>query len=255
MADLFQGQTMTEAYRFISGGAAYTFTYSFQPDLVIFNNTTDWTGTAGGIPRSFWFRDQTAAASSFQQQVIDSAAGASFNFLNIGTNGFTVADTSGGVPSFRATISAVSQADPCVVTTAAAHGYQTGQHVRITDLGSDMPTARGMDQINNNRYLIVVLSSTTFSLQDPVTGEDVDSTSFTAYVSGGRVNLETRVLALNNPQVSPYDVTPYVSNPFEFDPIEYKLTVGTQIMGNDGDEFLMEVFKWGNYVNLGDLGA
>ena len=44
-------------------------------------------------------------------------------------------------------------------------------------------------------------------------------------------------------------------SPYEYDPIEYKLTVGTQVMGDDGDVFLIEVFKWGNYVNLGDLGA
>ena len=255
MADLFEGQTMTEAYQFTSGGAEYTFTYGFQPDMVIFNNLSDWTATAAGLPRSFWFRNQTTAARAYQQQVIDSAAASSFNFLDSATNGFTVADTSGGVPAFRASISGVTQADPCVVTTSAVHGYQTGQIVRITDLGSDMPTARGMEQLNNNRYKIVVLSTTTFSLQDPVSGEDIDSTAYTAWVSGGRVVLETRVLSLNNPQVSPYDVTPYTGNPYKYDPIEYKLTVGTQVMGNDGDIFLMEVFKWGRYVDLGDIGA
>lgn len=255
MADLFLGQTCTEAYRFISGAAAHTFTFGFQPDMVIFNNLTQWTGTAAGLPRSFWFRNQTTAAHAYQQQVIDSAAGASFNFLDSATNGFTVADTSGGVPEFRALIAGVSQANPCVVTTVAAHGLQTDQIIRITDLGSDIPTARGMDQINNNRYRITVLSTTTFSLQDPVSGEDIDSTSFTAWVSGGRIVAETRVLALNNPQVDPYAVTPYVPNPYLYNEIEYKLTVGTQVMGNDGDVFLIEVFKWGNYVNLGDLGA
>lgn len=255
MADLFQGQTMTEAYRFISAGTAHTFTFNFQPDMVVFNNLTQWTGTAGGLPRSFWFRDQTTAAHAYQQQVIDSAAAQSFNFLDTATNGFTVADTDGGVPSFRASISGVTQADPCVVTTSAAHGYQTNQIIRITDLGSDMPTARGMDQLNNNRYRITVLSSTTFSLQDPVSGEDIDSTGFTAWVSGGRVVLETRVLTLNNPQVSPYDAVsnPYDPNPYKYDPIEYKLTAGTSVMGADSDVFLIEVMKWGNFVNLGDL--
>jgi hypothetical protein len=67
------------------------------------------------------------------------------------------------------------------------------------------------------------------------------------------VDLETRVISLNNPQVSPYAVTPYVPTTFTYDPIEYKLTAGTSVMGGDGDVFLIEVYKWGQLVNLGDL--
>lgn len=253
MADLFQGQTMTEAYRFISAGTAHTFTFNFQPDKVVFNNLTQWTSTAGGLPISVWFRDQTTAAHAFQEKVIDSAAAQSFNFVDLATNGFTVADTDGGVTAYRALISAVSKADPCVVTTTTSHGYQTDQIVRITDLGSDMPTPRGMGQINNKRFKIVVLSSNTFALYDPVSGEAIDSTDYTTWVAGGRVDLETRVISLNNPQVSPYAVTPYVPTTFTYDPIEYKLTAGTSVMGADNDVFLIEVYKWGQVTDLGDL--
>ena len=93
MSDLFKGRTMTEAYQCLSGGAAATFTFSFQPDKVVFSNLTDWTGTAGGLPVSVWYRDQTTDGDGYQQQVIDSSAGASFNFIFETTNGFTVADT------------------------------------------------------------------------------------------------------------------------------------------------------------------
>jgi hypothetical protein len=253
MSDLFQGQSMSEAYKFISAGTAHTFTFNFQPDKVVFNNLTKWTATASGKPVSVWFRGQTTTAHAFQEQVIDSAAGSSFNFLDTSADGFTVADTSGGVTAYRSLISGVTQANPCVVTTSSAHGLETDQIVRITDLGSDMPTARGMDQLNNKRFKIVVLSSTTFSLKDPVTGDAINSTSYTAWVSGGRVNLETRVLSLNNPQVYPYATTPYVPTPFAYDPIEYKLTAGTSVMQSDGDVFLIEVYKWGKITDLGDL--
>lgn len=258
MADLFRGQTCTESFKFVSGGAAYTFTFNFQPDKVVFNNLTKWTASAGGEPISVWFRDQTTTAHAFQQQVIDSSAGASFNFLDTATNGFTVADTSGGVTSSYALLSAVTQADPAVVTTTAAHGFQTNQLVRFTDLGEIGPgiTARGMDELNNNRYRIVVIDSTNFSLKDPITDEAVDSTNFVAYVSGGRVTLETHSLVLNNPQVSPYSSSnPYNPNPYEYDPIEYKLTAGTAVMGSDGDVFLIESYKWGQVTDLGDIGA
>lgn len=253
MSDLFQGQTMTEAYKFISAGAAHTFSFNFQPDKVVFNNLTKWTATAAGKPISVWFRDQTTAAHAFQQQVIDSSAGASFNFLDTSTNGFTVADTSGGQANAHATISGITQADPCVITHSA-YTFQTNQIVRLTDLGNVGVTNRGMEQLNNNRYRIVVLSSTTFSLKDVITGEPIDSTSFTAYVSGGRITLETHVISLNNPQVTPYSNTnPYDPNPFAYDPVTYRLTAGTSVMGSDNDVFLIEVYKWGQITDLGDL--
>lgn len=253
MSDLFQGQTMTEAYKLVSAGTAHTFTFNFQPDKVTFYNLTQWEGVAAGLPISVWFRDVTASGDAFQQQVIDSAAGASFNFVLETTNGFTVADTEGGQDSMHATISAITAADP-VVITHSTYAFQTNQIVRITDLGSDMPTARGMDQLNNNRYKIVVIDATNFSLKDVITGEPIDGTSFTAYVSGGRITLETAVISLNNPQVTPYSNTnPYNPNPFNYEPIEYRLTAGTAVMGADGDVMVIEAVKYGSYFDLGDL--
>jgi len=240
MADLLLGQTCTEIYKFISGGAAHTFSFSFQPDKVVFNNLTHWTSTAGKLPISVWYRDQTTAAHAYQEQVIDSSAGASFNFIDLATNGFTVANTSGGAPAYHGVITAITQANPCVVTSAA-HGLQTGQIVRITDLGSDMPTARGMNQLNNNRYKVVRLGASTFSLQDPLSGVAINSTSYTAYVTAGRWSLETRVI-------------PVYDEPFVYDPITYKLTAGTSVMGTDGDVFNIEVYKFGSVIDLGDIG-
>lgn len=255
MSDLFQGQTMTELYKFISAGASHTFRFNFQPDKVVFNNLTAWTATAGLKPVSVWWRDQTVAAHASQLQVIDSSAGASFNFLNTATNGFTVADLPGGQATSHATISGITQADPCVVTHSA-FTFQTNQIVRFTDLGIIGPgvTAHGMNELNNNRYRIVVLSATTFSLKDVITGEPIDSTAFVAYVSGGRVTLETHVISLNNPQVLPYSNTnPYDPNPYQYDPVTYQLTAGTSVMGADNDVFNIEVYKFGQIIDLGDL--
>lgn len=253
MSDLFQGQTMTEAYQFLSTGAAYTFQFNFQPDKVVFNNLTRWTATAGNLPVSVWFRDQMAAAQAKQMQVIDSAAAASFNFLDTAANGFTVADTQGGVAAFRALIAGVSLAPICVVTTTAPHGFQTDQIVRITDLGDVMPVPHGMSELDGNRYLITVLTPTTFSLRDVITDDPIDSTLFEPWVMGGRVVVESRVISLNNPQQFPYNVVPYIPNPYSYDPIKYRLTAGTAVMGSPGDVFLVEVYKWGQVTNLGQL--
>lgn len=253
MSDLFKGRTMTEAYSFQSAAVAHTFAFNFQPDKVVFNNLTQWAAVAGNLPISTWFRGQTTAAHAFQQKVTDTAAAQSFNFLDLSTNGFTVADTSGGVATSKKSITGVSAANPCVVTTSAAHGFITNQVVRISDLGTGMPTPRGMAQINNLRFRIIVLTSTTFSLKDVITGDAINSTSYTAYVTGGTVTLESHVLSLNNPQQSPQDVTPYVADPFAYDPITYKLTAGTSVLGVDNDIFLVEVYKWGALYALGDL--
>lgn len=255
MSDLFLGQTCTEMYKFISAGTAHTFAFNFQPDKVVFNNLSAWKATAAGKPVSVWFRDQTTAAHAYQEQVIDSSAGASFNFLDTSADGFTVADLPGGQASAHATISGITQADPCVITHSA-YSFQTNQIVRLTDLGAIGPgiASHGMDELNNNRYRIVVLSPTTFSLKDVITGEPIDSSAFVAYVSGGRICLETHVIVLNNPQVSPYSSSnPYEPNPFKYDPITYQLLVGTAVMGADGDVFNIEVYKFGQVIDLGDL--
>ncbi len=255
MSDLFLGQTCTEAFQFISAGTAHTFTFNFQPDKVVFNNITQWAGVTGNKPISVWFRDQTAAGAVYRQNVIkNNAADTLFSFGTVASNGFTVADTAGGQSTSQCTISGITAADP-VVVTHSAFTFQTNQIVRFTDLGQVTPVLnRGMGQLNNNRYKIVVLSPTTFSLKDVITGEPIDGTAFTAYVSGGRICLETHVQALNHPQVSPYsNLNPYDPNPYAYDPVTYKLTAGTEVMGADGDVFLMEVYKWGTLTNLGDL--
>lgn len=251
MADLFLGQTCTYGAHFISAGTAHTFTFPFQVDLVRFYNYTKF-GTTSANSISTWFRGMPAGDAMIQGVGTAPAATA----LLETTNGFTVADTAGGVPSFRALIAGVSQADPCVITTTAPNDFQTDQIVRITDLGNVGPgiTARGMDPLNNNRYLITVLSSTTFSIRDVITDEPIDSTSFPAWVAGGRLDIETRVISLNNPQVSPYSqLNPYHANPFEYDPVLYKLTAGSAVMGADGDVFYIDAIKFGTYEDLGDL--
>jgi hypothetical protein len=255
MSDLHYGETCTQLIKFISAGTAHTFQFPFQPDKVVFNNLSVWEATAGNSPISVWWRDQTTAAHAYQQQVIDSSAGASFNFLDTATNGFTVADLPGGQATSHATISGITQADPGVVTHSA-YTFQTNQIVRFTDLGEVGPgvASHGMGPLNNNRYRIVVLSATTFSIKDVISGEPIDTTAFPAYVSGGRLTLETHVISLNNPQVTPYsNLNPYDPNPYQYDPITYQLTAGTSVMGSDGDVFNIEVYKFGQIVDLGDL--
>lgn len=90
-----------------------------------------------------------------------------------------------GQASLKSNISNVTNSNPCTVTTTEAHGYTTGNHVRITDLNGSIPVSRGVDQINNKRFKIVVLSSTEFLLEDPISLMPVDSSTYPTYVTGG----------------------------------------------------------------------
>lgn len=69
------------------------------------------------------------------------------------------------------TITAVTQANPCVVTSAA-HGLNPGDRVTIASVA-------GMTQLNGNTYTVEYVTTNTFSLQG------VNSTAFSAYTSGG----------------------------------------------------------------------
>lgn len=81
-------------------------------------------------------------------------------------------DLYGGTPP---TISAISQADPAVIT-ATLHGFETGQYCEIYDV-------TGMTEINTDELGKVV--RITDSGHDTITLSEIDSTNFTAYSSGG----------------------------------------------------------------------
>lgn len=104
-----------------------------------------------------------------------------------------------GQTPHRAEITNITNADPCVVTTSEEHGYSTHDFVRLTNLNGCMPIPHGSDPLNNYKFRIIVTGNNAFSLQDPITFKDVDSTNFTPYVSGGYCNLiETNFVYLND---------------------------------------------------------
>lgn len=74
------------------------------------------------------------------------------------------------------TITGASAANPCVIT-AVGHGYTTGQEVYLTGIG-------GMTELNGRFFIVTRLNANTFSLQD-VFGNNIDSSAYTAYTSGG----------------------------------------------------------------------
>jgi hypothetical protein len=85
----------------------------------------------------------------------------------------------GAILESNKTITGITQANPGVVTSTA-HGYSNGNTVVITGVA-------GMTQVNGKRFKVANVTANTFELQD-IDGVNVDTTSFTAYTSGGIAN-------------------------------------------------------------------
>ncbi|KKN33419.1 hypothetical protein LCGC14_0803860 [marine sediment metagenome] len=110
--------------------------------------------------------------------------------------------------NFSTPITAITNANPGAVTTSVNHGLTTGDVVTLEDV-------EGMTEVNNESFTVTVTGVTTFTLGVNTTNfgvyitptgnvikapftvtvlttttfEIVDTTSFTAYVSDGRVNI------------------------------------------------------------------
>ena len=85
-------------------------------------------------------------------------------------------------------ISSITRANPCVITTVGGHGLRSLDEIEIEGIV-------GMTELNDQRYQVIWLSYTSFSLQY-LNGYNVDSTSYTAYSSGGVIErLFTEVIS------------------------------------------------------------
>lgn len=76
-------------------------------------------------------------------------------------------------------ISNINNANPAVVTTLSNHGFTTGQYVVIINVSGYDPISSSTPSINGQKFLITVITPTTFSL----TG--LDGSLYGAYSSGG----------------------------------------------------------------------
>ena len=89
------------------------------------------------------------------------------------------------------TITGITQANPGVVT-AASHGYSNGDTVYITGVS-------GMTQVNGKVFRVAGVTANTFQLTADQTGSNVNTTSYTAYTSGGTV---ARVYEISQPYLA-----------------------------------------------------
>ena len=98
------------------------------------------------------------------------------------------------------TITGITAADPCVVSSTA-HGYSNGQDVFISGVV-------GMTEVNNRWFRVANAGANDFELTT-IHGDDVDGTGYTAYTSGGAADVPYEI-------ASPYSAAALLGSNGEF---------------------------------------
>lgn len=204
---------------FVSTGAAVTLPLGFIPDRITVNNLTilEVNPPNSATPASsFWLKGMPSPSAS--QTIYTAGAGAQ---SYITTNGFTSVILGGDWQSTQYTITAVTKANPGVVTVAGIS--PTNTLTLVNGMTLTVSGVVGMTQLNTNRYVVANLTivgggpTYTFSLYD-LFGNPVDTTGFGTYVSGGILNQISypataptigsngQILAQGNPPGNQYDI-------------------------------------------------
>lgn len=202
-------------FRLTSGGAAYNLDVGYESTEVEVINETKW-ATDGTKVKFTWHKGM---ANGYALSEIADDTG--INRAIETTNGFTPYDESAVTANYQ-TVTGITSANPGVVTVASTTGWSAGDAVRFQDIV-------GMVELNKTGrpiYIKEILGATTFSIED--------TSSYTAYTSGGTVyNLSKDVTAEG-----------------------FKgITLGSTVMGVDGDILSITAKLADFYKDLGDIGA
>lgn len=218
-----------------SGGAAYNLVLPWQADMFEWWNYTKY-GTNTNNLSGVWFRDFPAGDG-----LIITRGTTTLTSTLEATNGVTIANTAGGFANEHLVITGISTATPGVVTTSTNHNLSNYDRVVLTKI---IGTAAA--ELNNYTYVVKVLTATTFALYDtfglpiPVVG---------SYTSSGQV---TKVAPLLG-QVGSQNNFPAPQDSIQDYPVQYRLTLGTAVMGADNDVIYFKATKFNAYFNLGDI--
>ena len=157
------------------------------------------------------------------------------------TNGVTIDNLLGGFTNEHLVISGITTAGPAVVTTTTNHNLSNMDRVVITKVIGTMAA-----QINNQTYVVQVLSPTTFALYD-VYGLPI--VTIGTYTSSGQVTKMNPALGDVTEPVSP--AVPHQAV-IDYPPM-FRLLLGTSVVGADGDILFFEATMMNAYFNLGDF--
>lgn len=211
--------TNTYAGYFTSSGSVYSLILPWQADKIEWFNYTKFATNSNNL-QGVWFRDFPAGDA-----LIIARGTTTLTSTLETTNGVTNASTAGGFTNQHLVITGITTATPGVVTTSTPHGLVDGDRVVITKV-----IGTAASQLNNNTYVVDVLSSTTFGLYD-VYGLPVAVVG--AYSSSGQVTK-------TGPSLGVVDVPP-----------SYIYKLGTAVVGNASDVIYVAAYQFNAYFNLG----
>tara|TARA_R110000868_G_scaffold33285_2_gene120930 strand:+ start:706 stop:3897 length:3192 start_codon:yes stop_codon:yes gene_type:complete len=99
-------------------------------------------------------------------------------------------------PSFgeRFDIVSISRANPGSIVCSSDHQFVKGDSVYISNVG-------GMTELETGFYVVNTEGSAALTVKDYTTGEPVDTSSFTAYTSGGKIEYGTKIFDIVNSYV------------------------------------------------------
>jgi hypothetical protein len=222
---LVQRSLVTNTYGvyLTSGGSAYNLTLPFVADKIEWFNYTKYATNSNNI-QGVWFRDFPAGDA-----LIIARGTTDLTSTLETTNGITNASTAGGFADEHKTITNITAATPGVVTVASTAAYSDGDRVVITKVIGSLGAS-----VNNQTFVVKVLSGTTFALYD-VYGLPVTTSG--TYTSGGQSTL-------TGPSLGIVDSPP-----------SYIYTLGSAVMGADGDVLYIVAYQFNSYYTLGDVGA
>lgn len=208
-----------------SAGSAYNITLPFQADCFQWWRYTNY-GTAGTIGQGVWFRDFPSGDELSHRAIADNGSTGNLNLVLATSNGITINNSGPGFTNEHVTITGITAATPGVVT-ATDHGLTSNDRVIITKVIGSLGAS-----VNNQSFVVDVLSSSTFALYD-VYGAPYTTSG--TYTSGGQLTKEGPELGIVN------------------SPVVYGLTLGTEVMGSDNDVIYFVAWKFNSYYNLGDV--
>jgi len=203
----------------VSAGSAYSLSLPFVADKIEWFNYTKYATNSQNL-QGVWFRDFPAG------DALIIARGTTDLTSTLETsNGVTNASTAGGFTNEHKTISNITAATPGVVTVGSTAAYSDGDRVVITKVVGSLGAS-----VNNQTFVVKVLSGTTFALYD-IYGLPVTTSG--TYTSGGQSTL-------TGPSLGVVDAAP-----------SYIYTLGTAVMGNASDVIYIAAYKFNSYYNLG----
>jgi hypothetical protein len=208
----------------LTGGVAQNLNLGFVPSYIRLQNKTKTIGNTNGVQIAEWY-DDMVNGSAYLWTTTSGAPVISYTATNgvtpyygaIGTEFVPLTGLPPGAVNTSLTITGITNAAQASIT--ATHAF-TAADVGVTTVGFHQVV--GMTQINTLTGVIQSVTSTTsFTV-------NINTTAFTAYVSGGEANVITGAPATTTTGFQTYN-TPLLNTNFE------GVTLGTAIMVTTSD--------------------